>query len=250
MKTWSNFHWAFLLQEKSLTTLNEQRSQLSNNSENLSEQLVAVKKKIKKISKELKLIIDTHLQDKWPDLIVETLAGSIPTSIYRSNPKHYMFSQTRHSQGKLCGKRHNIVFKSSACMHSCSSCGCVTTVGDANIWIGTVHEKSEWIPEGCRKTHNGRLETVINSTFKCNVYVHQAKITSANVRKCQVNTKVVVTLNALQGMTKVVGSWSPVWNETISFDGVTLNRSPDSVKCFPPSLTVDVINVDAKVSLC
>lgn len=238
-----------MLQEKSLPILNEQRSQLSNNPENLSDQLVAVKKKIKTISKELKMIIDTHLQDKWPDLIVETLAGSMPTSICRSDPKHYMFSQARHSQGKLCGKRHNIIFKSSACLHSCISCGCISAVGDASMWIGTVHEKSEWIPDGCRETH-GRLDTVIDSSFKCNVYVHQAKITRANVRNDQVNTKVAVTLNVLQGVTKVKpGSWSPVWNETISIDGVTVGRSPVSVKCFPPILTVEIINVDAKVSL-
>lgn len=181
---------------------------------------------------------------------METLAGSIPTSIYRCDPKRYLFSQTKHSQGKLCGKRHNIVFKSSACLHSCSSCGCVSAIGDASIWIGTVHEKSEWIPDGCRETHKGRLETVIYSSFKCNVYVHQAKITRANVRNGQINTKVAVTLNGLQGLTKVnLGSWSPVWNETISFDGVIVCRSPLSVKCFPPSLTVEIINVDVKVSM-
>lgn len=208
-----------------------------------------MKKKIKTITKELKIIIDTHLQDKWPDLIVETLAGSIPTSMYRCDPKNYMFSQTKHSQGKLCGHRHDVIFKSNACQHSCSSCGCVAAVSDASIWIGTAHEKSEWIPEGCRQTRNGCLETVIESSFKCNVYVHQAKITRANNRNGQINTKVAVTLNGLQGLTKIMpGSWSPVWNETISFDRVTVSRSPVSVKCFPPSLTVEIINVDAKVN--
>lgn len=209
-----------------------------------------MKKKIKTITKELKIVIDNHLQDKWPDLIVETLAVSIPTSIYRTDPKHHMFSQTKHSQGKLCGKRHDIVFKSTACLHSCSSCGCVSAVGDVTIWIGTVHEKSEWMPDGCREINNGCLETVIDSSFKCNVYVHQAKITRANVRNGHVNTKVAVTLNSLQGLTKVITeSWSPVWNETISFDGVSVRRSPVSVQCFPPSLTVEIINVDLKVSL-
>lgn len=177
--------------------------------------------------------------------------------------------------GRKCNKRHTIVLKviricllilqricnfyyvtcsvqPKLCKHSCINCGCVYGTCDVNIWLGTVSDSIDWIPNGCRKTSDEQLQIAVNSRFQCNLYVHQAKIRPIMDKTKNVcNAKLVATLNHLQGSTTIRNdTFSPIWNEVITFNGLLLPGTPSSYKFNPPKISMDLFDKMVHIGCC
>lgn len=74
-----------------------------------------VTKEIHNLLRKIKQITTKRCQDKYPALLLETISsnGSV-SSVYESDPKQYFYSRAIESRGRLCGKRHSVVFRVSA----------------------------------------------------------------------------------------------------------------------------------------
>lgn len=208
------------------------------------ERLTVVEQRIQAIISEFKSIATSRLQDKWPFLMLELINGTSVIGTYQCDPKKFIFSSEQMDKGRLCARPHHIVVKSANCLHPCRNCGCVAAIAEICGFVGT---DVDWIPDGYRQTGDGQIEPVIDASFECNFYIHQAKIRRGNLMSGLVNGKLAVTLNDLQTETSALApSLSPHWNETLRVNCVTLMRSPHSVKQFPPILVIDLYDMSGK----
>lgn len=191
-------------------------------------------------------IIANSLQDKWPDLIVEMHANS-DTICYRSDSRGYCFSQNKSSIGKYCGKRHDVILKPIDCSHTCTHCGCYSGSANLSVWIGTNQDKTNALPDDCVETDSGQVSSTADSIFKCNVYVHQAKIRPGSDKSGLADVRITATLNDIQGSTATIhNSLSPLWNEVITFNCVKLLGSPSSYVNAPAIIFLDIHDFDGK----
>lgn len=79
-------------------------------SNDLSKYLLDFEHTVHKLILNISNIFSNSLQDKWPDLIVEMHANN-ETIYYRTDSRIYCFSQNKSSNGRYCGKRHDVILK-------------------------------------------------------------------------------------------------------------------------------------------
>lgn len=71
------------------------------------------------------------------------------------------------------------------------------------MWIGSEKEVSEWLPQNTVAMSPTKINFTVDRFFKCNVFVHQAKIQPGVELNGLCNPKLVVTSNGMQERTKV-----------------------------------------------
>lgn len=75
--------------------------------------------------------------------------------------------------------------------------------------------------------------------------MHQAKIHTGNIRNSLTNAKVRAYLSGQETSTKISESTlSPVWNETLIFNCITVYGSPSVHIAHPPYLVLDLYDVN------
>lgn len=116
---------------------------------------------------------------------------------------NYVFSQADDACGRYCGNVQSVLIKPVTCQHSCFDCGCVFGQFEVLIWIGSDKEKNEWIPQKTIELSMNKMSFSIEKYFKCNVYVHQAKIRPGNDKSGLCDPKLVVYYDSKCEKTKV-----------------------------------------------
>lgn len=112
-----------------------------------------------------------------------------------------------------------------------------------SVWIGTKTENANAFPDDCLETEKGH----VSSIFKCNVYIHQAKIRPGSDKSGLADARITATLNDTQGSTATItNSLSPLWNEVITFNCIKLVGSPQSYHHQPAIIFLDIYDCDGK----
>lgn len=204
--------------------------------------MTVVEQRIRAIITEFQAISTARLQDKWPSIYLELLIGSNVIGIYKCDPKTFIFSPDPADKGRLCSKLHHVALKSANCLHTCSSCGCVAAIAAIGGYVGS--PDTDWLPDGYRQSATGQIEPLIETSFQCNFYIHQAKIRRGNAKTGLVDAKLIISMGQLQAQSSELPAetLTPIWNETLSVNCFTLMRSPYFVKEFPPILSVDLFD--------
>lgn len=116
-----------------------------------------------------------------------------------------------------------------------------------SVWIGTIQDKTNALPDDCVETEDGHVSSTANSLFKCNVYLHQAKIRPGSDKSGLADVRITATLNDTQGSTAIIqNSLSPLWNEVITFNCIKLAGSPISYLHDPAIIFLDIYDFDGK----
>lgn len=103
------------------------------------------------------------------------------------------------------------------------------------------------MPDDCVETENGQVTSGVNSVFKCNLYVHQAKIRPGSDRSGLADVRITATINDIQGFTTLVhNTLSPLWNEVITFNCIKLTGSPMSYVNDPTIILLDICDFDGR----
>lgn len=72
------------------------------------------------------------------------------------------------------------------------------------MWVGTDKEENEWLPQNTVLMAANKINFVVERFFKCNVFVHQAKIQPGVDRSGLCDPKITITSNGLHETTKVI----------------------------------------------
>lgn len=116
-----------------------------------------------------------------------------------------------------------------------------------SVWIGTKQDKPNALPEDCVESENGQVSSAANSLFKCNLYVHQAKIRPGSDRSGLSDARITATLSDTQGFTTIINNTlSPLWNEVITFNCIKLTGSSLSYVHEPTIIFLDIYDLDGK----
>lgn len=255
-------------QEETITKLEESKDLLNCRPNDATQQLSAFEDVIHKLVASISNILANSLQDKWPDLIIE-MHGNNDTIYNRSDSRIYCFSQNKSSTGKYCGNRHDVIlkvitdqtlnifnsptcydislFKPIGCSHTCTHCGCYAGSANLSVWLGTSQDKASALPDDYVNSENGLVTNVADSLFKCNVYIHQAKIRPGADKSGLADVLITATLNDTQGSTAIIrNSLSPLWNEVITFNCIKMVGSSLSYVQQPANILLDVYDIDGK----
>lgn len=140
-----------------------------------------------------------------------------------------------------------IFFQPIDCLHTCTHCGCYSGSANLSVWIGTNQDKANALPDDCAEAENGHVSIASHSLFKCNVYIHQAKIRPGSDKSGLADVRITATSNDTQGSTAIIhNSLSPLWNEVITFNCMKLIGSPQSYLKEPAIIFLDVYDFDGK----
>ncbi|KAJ6640630.1 Otoferlin, partial [Pseudolycoriella hygida] len=132
------------------------------------------------------------------------------------------------------------------CSHTCMYCGCYSGSANLSVWIGTSKDKTNALPDDCVETESGLVSTA-DSIFKCNVYIHQAKIRPGSDQSGLADVRVIATLKDTQGSTALIhNSLSPLWNEVITFNCIKMVGNATSYLDDPAMIFLDVYDFDGK----
>lgn len=71
------------------------------------------------------------------------------------------------------------------------------------MWIGSDKELIEWLPKNAVEMSSNKINFTIEKYYKCNVYVHQAKVHPGNYKDDLCNPKLMVMTNGTYERTKV-----------------------------------------------
>lgn len=71
------------------------------------------------------------------------------------------------------------------------------------MWIGSDKEINEWLPQNALEVGNNKVNFTVERFFKCNAFVHQAKIQPGIDKNGLCNSKLSITLNGMLMKTKV-----------------------------------------------
>ena len=71
------------------------------------------------------------------------------------------------------------------------------------MWIGSEKEVNEWLPSNAVMTAANKINFTLERFYKCNAYVHQAKIQSGLERNANDTKLSIVANNGLHEETKV-----------------------------------------------
>lgn len=138
------------------------------------------------------------------------------------NMLDHFYSQAFDSRGQFCGKAQSVIIKHSMCNHTCAYCGCMFGVFDVIMWIGSDKEVSEWLPQTVLEITGNRVNFTLDKYYRCNVYVHQAKIQFAD-KISQYSPQLLVIANGKCESTRVINSTlSAIWNEVLVIENVKI----------------------------
>lgn len=85
------------------------------------------------------------------------------------------------------------------------------------------------------------MENVIQSRFSCNLYVHQAKIRTGNIKSGLANARVVAYLSNAVAATKTSeNTLSPVWNEMLTINFITIYGPPSTLQMHSPLVALEL----------
>lgn len=71
------------------------------------------------------------------------------------------------------------------------------------MWIGAEKEINEWLPQNAVLISPNKVDFILERYYKCNVFVHQAKIQPGSDNSGLADPKLVTTVNGMHAKTKV-----------------------------------------------
>lgn len=71
------------------------------------------------------------------------------------------------------------------------------------MWIGAEKEINEWLPQNAVQISPNKVDFTLERYYKCNVFVHQAKIQPGYDKGGLADPKLVITVNGMHAKTKV-----------------------------------------------
>uniref|UniRef100_A0A1B0D279 C2 domain-containing protein n=1 Tax=Phlebotomus papatasi TaxID=29031 RepID=A0A1B0D279_PHLPP len=188
---------------------------------------------------------------KWPDLMIklEDDQGR-EFGVHRVDLKDIVYLNQKYGGGYLCRKRHGVIFKNSQCRHEETYCGCISGHGDVILWMGGEKEDTEWWPKDWTYSPTSSfnfIESPVKTTFRCTIYLYQAKIEPGLNRSSLYDTFVDIFFSGIHGKSTIHHqSLVPNWNEVVSFENITLNCEGDSYVQNPPILLFKLFHGDKK----
>jgi otoferlin len=138
-----------------------------------------------------------------PDIFLNVTSDGKLLAFHRFKMTNYFHSQAFDARGQNCGKLHSILVKPSSCIHSCTNCGCFFGKFEKLLWIGSEKEISEWLPQNTIEMASNKINFTIERFYKCNVYVHQAKIQPGADKSGLSDPKLVITASGMHERTRV-----------------------------------------------
>lgn len=144
-----------------------------------------------------------HIEGSGPDVFLNVISEGKLLAFHRFIMANYFHSQAFEARGQNCGKLHSILVKPVSCLHSCNNCGCFFGKLEVLLWIGSEKEISEWLPPNTVELASNKINFTIDRFYKCNVYVHQAKIQPGADESGLSDPKLVITVNGMHERTKV-----------------------------------------------
>ncbi|XP_070501536.1 otoferlin [Chironomus tepperi] len=166
---------------------------------------------------------------------------------HRFSMLDYFHSQAFDSKGEFSGKLQSITVKPSTCLHSCETCGCMLGKFDIIMWIGSDKELNEWLPQNAIEMSSNKINFTIEKYYKCNVYVHQAKIQPGICKDDLCDPKLMVMANGTYERTKVINqSISIIWNEVLVLENVKTFEIGDGMYHDCPSIVAYLYDEDKK----
>lgn len=200
-----------------------------------------------------------------PDIFLNVTSDGKLLAFHRFKMNNYFHSQAFDANGQNCGKLHSILVKPSSCIHSCSNCGCFFGKFETLLWIGSEKEISEWLPQNTIEMASNKINFTIERFYKCNVYVHQAKIQPGADKSGLSDPKLVITVNGMHERTKVrsnnskmfqrltltllqvvTQSLSAVWNEVLVIENVKIFDIGEGKQSDYPSITMLLFDEDKR----
>ncbi|XP_033149587.1 otoferlin [Drosophila busckii] len=232
----------------------------------LSQDLRALRHKIRKIYSEhldatiadvlnelqqlvLELSSLTHsirLQDDWPELCIMLSAAGKDIGVCRLNSKHFLNlpQKLKTHVNNQCWKVKSFLFKNINCGHTCANCGCNVGIVLGCISILAEHERKDFLScivgDWASPEPLLWLPNVVQTHFRFNVYVHQAKVRPGGERKniSDGHIRVLFAEQAAETYT-APATLSPIWNAVITFKGLVL---PGSISWYlqnPPLISLE-----------
>lgn len=147
---------------------------------------------------------DTLNDESGPDVFLNVTCDGKLLAFHRFKMANYFHSQAFEARGQNCGKLHSILMKPANCFHSCTNCGCFFGKFELLLWIGSEKEITEWLPQNTVELASNKISFTMERFFKCNVYVHQAKIQPGADKSGLSDPKLVIALNGMHERTKVI----------------------------------------------
>ncbi|XP_030572579.1 fer-1-like protein 6 isoform X1 [Drosophila novamexicana] len=191
-----------------------------------------------------------HVQDDWPELLLILHAGGKEIGVCRLNAKHFLSLQKREANqaNNHCWKVKSFLFKSPNCLHNCVNCGCNVGIVLGCVSIVLERERHEFFSciagEWASPEPMAWLPNVVQTFFRCHIYVHQAKVRPSGMENriiCDGHVRVVFAAQAAETHT-TPGTCSPIWDAVITIKGLTL---PGSISWYlqnPPMIGVELFN--------
>jgi FerB (NUC096) domain len=124
-------------------------------------------------------------------------------AFHRFRMMNYFHSESFDGRGEDCGKIRSVLVKPSACIHSCDHCGCFFGKLEMFMWIGSDNEVTKWLPQNATEVNASKVNFTVERFFKCNAFVHQAKIQPGADKSGLCDPRLVITTNGLNESTKV-----------------------------------------------
>jgi hypothetical protein len=147
------------------------------------------------------------------DILLNLTSDGKLLAFHRFKMSNFYHSQTLDARGGHCGKLQTILVKPVSCHHSCTNCGCFFGKLEILMWVGGEKEANEWLPRNTIEVVKNKINFTVDKIFKCNLYVHQAKIQPGIGKSGLTDAKLVVAVNGKSDRTRV--SW---WNSKTQVD--------------------------------
>lgn len=233
--------------------LNQLRQKIKHSyQEHLDTTIADIVNEVQRIMAEISSLSNmTRIQDDWPELLIILSAGNKELGTCRLNAKHFMFLKLRkHLSGNHCWKVKSFIFKSATCVHTCANCGCNVGIVLGCLAISPYRERREFFAYiasdwTCDEQQNW-LPNMVQSHFRFNVYVHQAKVRPGGDNRTTSDNRVSVLFDEHCGETQLVqNTLSPIWNAAINFNMITLPGSISWYHQNPPLIGVEFTTADS-----
>jgi hypothetical protein len=166
-------------------------------------------KDIKEAADEYKLIRESlmetlvEIEGSSVDIFLNVTCDGKLLAFHRFKMSNFVYSQAFDARGVLCGMVHTVLVKPISCSHSCYNCGCFFGKFELFMWIGSEKEANESLPKNAVEVVKNKINLTVDKTFKCNLYVHQAKIQPRIEKSGLTDAKLVVLVNGKSDRTRV-----------------------------------------------
>lgn len=222
--------------------------------EHLDTTIADIVNEIHRIMSEICLLANmTRIQDDWPELVITLSSGNKELGTCRLNAKHFMFLKLRkHQSGNQCWKAKSFIFKSTTCVHTCANCGCAVGIVLGCLAISSYRERRDFLAciasDWTSDEQQNWMPNMLQSHFRFNVYVHQAKVRPGFENRTACDSQVAVLFGEHLGETQLVqNTLSPIWNAAINFNAIVLPGSISWYQQHPPLIGVEFCTADSDV---